>query len=48
MPKLARRATELDPESPEYCETLGSLYQRAGLGSRAQKMFDQVNRISRK
>jgi serine/threonine protein kinase len=37
-----RRATELDPDNSEYFEALGSLYQQAGLSSRAQQMFDKA------
>jgi serine/threonine protein kinase len=37
-----RRAAELDPDNPEYLELLGSIYQEAGLSSRAKNRLDRA------
>lgn len=43
--KNLRKASELDPERPEFLATLGELYQSEGLSSRARRTFDQLRAI---
>jgi tetratricopeptide (TPR) repeat protein len=41
-----RIASGLDPTNANYFLTLGELYRRAGLASRAKKMFEQAKAIN--